>query len=669
MMANAHSRDPFKRFFTWIDAADRLIFSAISMPPKSEHSPALRLAPLWQSGAVLQAGIPYPVQGWGSPGEKIHITLGSETGETVVRPDGSWSVEMSPRQPGGPHKMRVRHGADEISLEDLLFGEVWLASGQSNMHYALKDATGGADVAAEADFPEIRFFRCVHNRSDQPQDRLEGVWERCTAENAGEFSAVAFAAARELHTRLGVPVGIVQNAWGGSALECWLPEPAYRSDARVQSSREKRQAKLEELAASMADYRQLFLDWYQRNKMDREAWSPAEGFPPCLHPCTSPFVKAGILPENEDGVVWFELQTRVPEDLRDRRLFLDLGGMDAQVDVWVNGELLFHKDDLEPFFWLKRVGMEISPTLIRDGELKIQVRCLYRFCAGKPVGIDGASLRCMSEGSVHLLPDSWKRSDPRKIPGVPASVEARPWRNLAAEWDLAQPYTMFNGLVVPLRFHRFRGVLWYQGESNVHSPDAYAGLLDVLRSEWRETLQSPLYFGVVQLAGHGETRWPKPESGGARLRRAQQEASDADPQSGLVTALHLGDPKNIHPPDKLPVGKALAHLVLEKVYGQPSGPWRQPRLKSLTPLADGHVLLEFDTPLQSLSGEFLGFGIGDGNGTHLPASVSRQSPHSFKVHHPEISHPTGVSLDWADCPPCDMRSEDGLPPCPFFISL
>lgn len=645
------------------------MFVTHAMVPKSHHSPALRLSPLWQSGAVLQAGIPCPVQGWGSPGAKIQITLGSETVETVVRTDESWSVDMSPRQAGGPHEMRVRQGAEEISLEDLLFGEVWLASGQSNMHYALKDATGGGDMAAKADFPEIRFFRCVHNRSDQPKDRLEGVWERCTAENAGEFSAVAFAAARELHARLGVPVGIVQNAWGGSALECWLPEPAYRSDSRVEWSREKRRARLAADAASLPDYRKLFFDWYERTGVGREAWTPAEGFPACPHACGRPFVKGSLLRKDEDGVVWFEFSGRVPDGLRGRAMHLDLGAMDAQVDVWVNGEHRFHKDDLEPFFWLRPVEMEVPAGLVGEGALKIQVRCLFRYCAGNPAGMFGVTLRAVSDKTLHPLLGEWSRSDPRVSPPVPATVEGRPWRDQPVAWDLAQPCTMFNGLVAPLRFHRFRGVLWYQGESNCDNPDSYAGLLDVLRSAWRETLQSPLFFGVVQLAGYGDTRWPKPESGSARLRRAQQEAADADPQSGLVTALHLGEPKDIHPKDKLPIGLALARLLLEKVYGRQSGPWRQLRVLTVSRLEAGKVLVEFDAPLHSLSGGCLGFGLGDGCGRHLAASASRQSPFSFEVHDSGISRPTEVSLDWADCPPCDLRSEDGLPPCSFFLRI
>jgi sialate O-acetylesterase len=570
---------------------------------------------------------------------------------------------------GGPYEF-VLTGSSELVLRDVLVGEVWLASGQSNMEWRVgASADADAEISA-SDIPSIRVLKVEPRASLCPAQRAAGVWRVSSPRSVSEFTAVGYFFARELYHRLNVPIGIIDSTWGGTRIEAWTSLPVLAdldpgASSQVTELAEQR-ADRDRIAA---EYAERVREWQRRslpsdtgNSAERWGWHlpafddkswPRLTLPTFWQHCSMPF----------NGVVWFRCTVTIPQAWAGRDLLLSLGAIDDFDHTYFDGVLVgSHPPGTPEAFQIPR-RYTIPGSLVRSGRSVIAVRVFDHFGQGgfagpgrlmfvKPVGSDAEGI---------ALAGPWSCGVEREIPLVPASVFSDyppPPLVLAPQHA---PASLFNAMVGPLMPFGIRGALWYQGESNVAGYRRYRQHLVALIRDWRSQWgrgQFPFY--LVQLAGYRETGlWPW-------LREAQAEAL-TEPATGMVTAVDIGDPHDIHPRNKREVGRRLALLALSDTYGQAEVVSRGPTLAHCE-VAEHRVRLTFDHArgLKTSDGQdcVLGFELAGKDRRFFPAT-GRIDGEEVALECAEVAEPCMVRYAWSDCPTVNLVNGAGLPAFPF----
>lgn len=597
---------------------------------------------------VLQQHRAIHIWGQADPGEVISVSLATQSTTTKTDAAGNWSVQLPPMSAGGPFSLVIQ-GKKEIRVRDVMIGEVWVASGQSNMTFALSSSDGAEEEIPKADYPNLRLFTVPKKVANQPQaDTLPASWHICTPDSAKDFSAVAYYFARELHRKLNVPVGIIESAWPGTAIEEWIaPEPLARVVGRTEKSVP---VAPQPLSLQFDDFELV------RNAQAGQADSFSS-----FDDSTS---------RNSTGGYWFYTWNDAP------RARLDLispgrgnSGYAAQVsgaiDASDDSRLIarFHVDnspaDLTAYagirFWVRGDGSFRGLTLqpnITDWD-NYSTKPIESTGDWKPVFIAFKDLRQEGWGVVKDL--TLNALQGFEIECLPASgYPARP------------PSGLYQGMMAPVMPYAFRGAIWYQGESNALAANDYRKLLPVLIKSWRNVAQNQLPFLVVQLPNHGAIPDQPGESAWAELREAQLLTMEQVPNTGMAVTIDVGDPKDLHPHRKAEVGERLALWALGTTYQQPlvySGPiYRSAKVDS------NRVLIEFDHVGGGL--------VGDANG-HVKGFAIAGADHRFHwadaviqdatviVSSAEVMHPVAVRYAWGDSPICNLYNREGLPASPF----
>ena len=489
----------------------------------------ITLAPLFTEHAVLQQGKAVPVWGRAAPGESVTVTFRDQTAHATAGKDGSWIIYLEPLNPGAPADLVVT-GRNTIRLRDVVVGEVWVCSGQSNMEFTLCGPPGSvyrvdnadAEVAA-AHYPLIRQFKVERAVAAQPADTASGTWVVCSPETAGQFTAVGYFFARDLCERLGVPVGIINSTWGGTAIESWLSDAALKSDP----------------ACAVVD----------------ERWAKALADAPAL-----------------------------------------------------------------------RAAREATLASLARQEA-------------------GAKAESPAKYAEFLSKKPWLPP----LPG-PDSPDT--------------PRGLFNGMINPLLPGAIRGILWYQGETNVSRPGEYGRLLAALITHWRlHWGQGDVPFFWVQLPNYRDAG-DASDVAWARLREAQARAL-ALPNTGMVVTIDIGEPDNIHPRNKQEVGRRLALLARHSVYGIP-GDWTGPVYQSVE-RAGAALRVHFahaDNGLMAHDKPLAGFVLA-GADRHFRPAAARIDGTTVVVSASDVPEPVAVRYAWADAPDANLFDGAGLPAAPF----
>jgi sialate O-acetylesterase len=631
---------------------------------------SLRLASPFQDHAVLQRDQTLPVWGWAAPNTRIRVTLAGNEAHALSNSQGDWLVRLPALPAGGPHSLTVTAANGEtLSLSDLLVGEVWLASGQSNMEWPLDQSRPFTDEAiVTADFPGIRFFkagRCTHLG---PQRTVEGSWQSATPATAPKFSAVAFSFARRLHRELGVPVGILSSSWGGTIIESWTsrstlahnPEIAawfagYEAQAWT-ADRWKNAGELNadgRLANPNLPADPGVTQPWQAADLDDSGWSAI------TLPCT--WQSAG---EKYSGVVWFRRTVEIPAAWVGRELVLNLGAADKQDVTFVNGaEVGRTGKDREDRFWNIPRTYAVPAALVTGRRLVIAVRVYSFIYDGGLIG-PAADMRIHPAGepSVALpLDGAWRFRCEHNlglvVPPAPVMGHGEP----------NSPHMLFDNMIAPLVPYALRGAIWYQGESNESAPHLYARLLRDLVEDWRRQWGLPsLSFHTVQLTAFRAPLPHQSDSKWARIREAQTSLLSL-PGTGIAVITDLGEAGDIHPKNKIPVGERLAQSALARDYHRalvPNGPIAG-HFSFVGPVArvgfthtDG-VLTTTDGAAPAtffLAGE---------NRLFHPATARIEGT-SVVVTSPAVPAPVAVRYAWADNPEgSNLTGGSALPASPF----
>ncbi len=595
------------------------------------------VTPLLGDNAVLQQRAPIPVWGTGEPGDTLSIRLegdGIVADEVTVAPDGTWMVQLPSRFASRtPLTLTVSDGSDTKTAGNIVVGELWLASGQSNMEWRVSqtdDRDAGDEAFTNAD---IREFKVPHAHDEQRQASVDGQWKVSTPQHTPHFSGVAWNFARMLHDTLDVPVGIVNSSWGGSSVEAWMDRDlldVMRQDdplvARTVDDWFTAQAKADVDAAALLG-----------PEHDDAAWSET----------VLPGDWASMGLGDVDGTVLYRLSIWVPDSWSGQDLTLQLGPI----------------DDLDETFW---DGVEIGRTrghttprsytvpaaLVTPGRHVIGVRATDMAGAGGFFGKRGDMRLHRADDDAHKIglagPWRWKQT----------SGWAKPARNT--------PTVLNNAMIAPLEHLPVAGVIWYQGESNAHDPEAYDVLFPAMILDWRARFGHDMPFFFVQLANldHRRHDWHWPQ-----LREAQRRALDVD-GTGMALCFDVGDPRDIHPTDKRTVGRRLARHALRDVYHRDIVP-QGPVPVSFGVLDNGTIAVKFETYGGSLKtrdgGPVALLEVAGADGEFHPATA-RLLDDRLVASSAAVDTPVRVRYGWRQDPAAaNLIGADDLPVTPFIL--
>lgn len=655
-------------------SALRIRFSAIAFaaalciaaPPLAAE---VRLPALMGSHMVLQRDRPVRLWGWANPGEVVRISIGPTTAQVETGRDGRWSVELPGQPAGGPHNLTIASGI-AITLQDVWFGEVWLASGQSNMEWQLSQSEGGAEAAA-AGCDELRLFTVAKATSLTPKDDVSGEWLACNASTAPPFSAVAFHFAKEIARTLGVKVGIIHSSWGGTPAEAWTSReslaanPALREmvaefDAALSDTEAKRTYAARLDAWEKANYPQD-----PGNDGEAQGWQLPATATSDWRPMELPqqWEKAGLA---LDGVVWFRRTIEIPPAWAGRDLRLSLGPLDDFDVTYFQGQQVGRTGRETPGYWSIPRQYDIPGRLVVAGPAVIAVRVFDHFGGG---GFSGAAPQLWiapPDGDQTSLPlvGTWLYKVERTV--TPSTPDFSTQPRIPSADNPNSPTVLYGGMIAPLTPYAIRGVIWYQGESNAVAAHLYRTLFPTLIRDWRRAWGRPdLPFLYVQLANY-QQRNPQPgDSAWAELRDAQLLAL-AMPATGMAVAIDLGDANDIHPRNKKDVGHRLARWALADTYGRnlvKSGPL----FDTFSIAGSGALRISFQhaAGLRTSDGQPpRGFAIA-GTDRVWHWAQARLEDASVVVSSPEVPLPVAVRYAWADNPEATLVNGEGLPASPF----
>lgn len=639
------------------------------------------LAPIFQDHAVLQRDAPIRLYGHTDAGASLQIRLGARTLQVESDAEGDWRAELPALPAGGPHALEVQSGSRVQRIEDVLVGEVWLCSGQSNMVLPVRRSLDADSEIAQAQDDRIRLLTLPESASIEPARGFARplAWQLTRPDTVGEFSAACYYFARELQKQIDVPIGLIVAAWGGSRIQAWIPVDGLD---RLQGHADDLAALrryADEPSAGAARWGDRWTQWWQQNSSHGAQDRPwrldyREGADWADAPAELGAWERWGVPELAayDGMLWYRTALRLTAAQARQPAVLELGPADETDVTWVNGRVvgsLYGPGEQRRY--------AVPAGLLRAGENLIAVNVLDTWRDGGLAGPAGAHALQLANGQRVPLTRAWRW----RMAHASSAPPRAPWQSAAGL------STLYNGMIAPLGAYGLRGVVWYQGESNIFEATQYAPALEALIADWRQQFGAPLAWLTVQLAGFGAPPTAPGESGWAELREVQRRRGVDDPHYGLASAIDLGDRYDIHPPNKQELGRRLALVARHQVYGEtdltsaapePVRAWRE----------DGQVVLQFDgggARLLSYGSEHpVGFELCDAaESQESPSGVSVEAVRGRRCRYaqaqldgsrlrldaPNAATATHVRHAWADNPVITLFDRSGLPVLPFELPI
>jgi sialate O-acetylesterase len=538
------------------------------------------LNPIFADHAVLQRGKPIAIWGTADPRERITVKLGTASRTVTAGRDGTWTVDLPQMSAGGPYTLTATgRGGAAARASDILIGDVWLCSGQSNMEWPISAAVGGAGEVQNARDEQVRILTVPQRTSLAVERALpaEAKWQTLTPETARDFSAVCWFMVRDLRTTEKVPMGMIDASWGGTRIRPWMPlaaaQQASPADAALLTLYQR-----DPVAASRSFGEQWGAWWRQKtgDKEGSEPWQASESLKWRKFPAIGPWEQWGD-PKfaNFNGYVWARKKVRLTAAEAAAGGTLSLGVIDDLDATWVNGVPVG-----SAFGWSLAREYRLPAGVLKAGENEIMVNIGDSWGLG---GFQGPAERLkltLAGGEAKPLGEGWEYSVVERDLGSPPR----------APWDThAGVAVIYNAMVAPLGPYGLKGAAWYQGESDVGLP-GYASRMAAMMGAWRGQFRDPqLPFLIVSLANFGARQLDPRPSGWAELREEQRVAAERDPNAALVVAMDLGDPNDIHPTNKQDVGRRAARAARAVAYDGKQ-PASGPEIDRAVRTADGVVL-------------------------------------------------------------------------------
>ncbi|WP_439581440.1 sialate O-acetylesterase [Dyadobacter bucti] len=617
----------------------------------------VKFARLFSDHVVLQRQKPIPVWGWAKPGEKVKITLATQTLNAKADTEGKWSVKFAPLETGGPYTLSVSARSGNATVNDVLIGEVWLCSGQSNMEWPVSAANNFQQEKQNANFPQIRHFKVEHHVTLTPEKDLNaGEWKIASAETVGGFTAIGFFFARELYQKLNVPVGILHSSWGGSQIEGWISKEAMLTNDELKSYAQNLPQTWEEadLIMDAKLRKQLFKNTsYTPTGEDEQKYLSGSADFSDWQKTADPIGQwdwKGLMGFRGKGYMAREIG--IPADMVSKETILSLAENDSPNQIYINGKLVNEVS----VKGAKKITLPANTWKTGKNVLVIKLGNMVGNAWFGPGFAGSANDLFVSEGSQKIsLAKDWML--------MPSFAEKHEFAHLMNNVGTS----IYNAMIVPLIPFAVRGMLWYQGESNAGRAYQYRQSFPLMINDWRKLWNDEFSFYWVQLSSFGAENNSNTGSRWGELREAQNMTLSL-PKTGMAVSTDVGNPKDIHPTNKQDVAHRLATNALKLDYGQNIS-YASP-LYDKAQFQDGKVVVSFKHAENGLAvkdryGYLKGFEIA-GDDKVFYYAKAEISGNTVVVSHPKVTRPTAVRYAWSDAPEdANLYSTDGFPASAF----
>lgn len=615
----------------------------------AEAKAAVTLPKIFTTNMILQRDKEVKIWGWADKGESVTVSFNGQKVKARAGKNGEWMTILKPMVYGGPYEMTIAGKKDVIHLKNILIGDVWICSGQSNMEWIIKNTNNAAKEIAESKYPQIRLFTVEQAMSFLPQKDIEGgEWLECNSKTIGDFSAVAYFFGRKLNKDLNIPIGLVNSSWGGTNVQTWISwdrmskEPGYENVNFQQLEKEMadRKVKQQQFRESLANDKGITEKWY-------DPASATTGWKKIQLPQEWEATEIG----NADGVIWFKKEFDLPESMEGKKVVLSLGPIDDDDETYLNGKLIGSMH-----IWNADRMYPVDAGLLKKGKNTIVIKVTDTGGGGGLYGKD-EQLYVEIDGTKISLAGDWSY----KTSAVTTDF------GINDAGPNSFPSQLYNAMIAPVIQYAIKGGIWYQGESNAGEAYKYRTLFPEMINDWRNKWGYEFPFFWVQLANYMKPDSKPVSSDWAELREAQTMTLSLS-QTGQAVIIDIGEADDIHPRNKQDVGYRLA-LAAEKIaYGKDivySGPVFEAMKKE-----DNKIILNFTNTGSGLMakdkyGYLRGFAIAgvDQKFTWAKALIEGNK---IIVFNETISDPVAVRYAWADNPDdANLYNKEGLPASPF----
>ncbi len=600
----------------------------------------VKLPTYFSNHMVLQKGIAIPVWGWATPGEKVTVTLEKSSLSTTADKEGKWMVKLPSMDYGGPYKLNIQ-GKTNLSFENVMIGEVWVCSGQSNMEFQLITSKNGEAEVAASNYPNIRLFTVKKTISHQQQEKLQdGEWSQCSPATSSHFSAVGYFFGRELNQKLNVAIGLINSSWGGTIAETWTSEQTIGQNPDFSNQlAQLKKINLDDYAKSVENevkQRVGETSTIDNGMKNGQALWAAPGYNDAAWKTMElpGYIESNGL-QGVDGIVWFrkEITLSAAEAKQKSRLYL--AKINDSDSTYING-ILVGSTKLQAE---KSRVYPIASGLLKPGRNIITVRIEDIGGMGGVYGNPTTLYLQSGDQSISLV-GSWKY----KVGIVKFNAVLSP---------NSYPTLLYNAMIHPLVPFAIKGAIWYQGESNVERAKQYRRVFPDLIKDWRAHWnQGDFPFLFVQLANLRKPDSIPVESDWAELREAQTMTL-ALPNTGMAVTTDVGEALDIHPKDKQTVGFRLALAGLKVAY-QKDIVYTGPVYKSMN-VEGNKVTLTFDQigsgiKIKDKYGYLKGFAVAGEDHQFHWATGKITGINSLQISSTEVQHPVAVRYAWSNNP-------------------
>jgi sialate O-acetylesterase len=569
-----------------------ILTSIILLLAMSSAQAQLKLSKVFADSMIIQRNQPIKIWGKAIPNQVVTVTFNEQKYTSKTSTDSSFICTLPEQKEGGPFQISVSSTDKTITLKDIYLGDIWVCGGQSNMEFRLNATANAKTEIPTANFPLIRQLYIPRFTSDLPIKEINKAnWTVCTPKNAGNFSAVAYFFAKEIYQKTNIPIGLVNSTIGGSSILAWtgkahlenLPDAKIRADAIYEGfiTTEKKRRQDIFLGYEANFFKNIPYLSSEKNLLKSDFFNN-EGWQPIKVPGT---IQSQNLPVKQ-GYIWMKNEVEIPDNFLDEEVSIDMDRTRDSEVTFINGTKI--GNSVANGY---QHSYKIPKGLLHAGKNEILMAC---YSETKEVGFSGIYLPKLTIKKKDLslvLEKGWQYKQ-----GLESNTKDMLGKIEIIDWDRNYPTLPYNSMIAPLANMGIKGFLWYQGEQNANGKECwdYDKMQENLITSWRELFQqkdAPFY--IVQLPNYGKiTKEPKPTAW-AVLREQQAKVANTVANVGFIATIDLGNPDDIHPTNKIEVGKRLALLARKNVYGEPNLVALSPTFKSME-IKDNQAILSFD---------------------------------------------------------------------------
>jgi sialate O-acetylesterase len=633
----------------------------------------VKLADLFTDNMVLQRDATAPVWGTAAPGEAVTLTFGAQSLTATADANGAWKTAFQGLKPGAAQALTVTGAHNKVALQNVVVGDVWVTSGQSNMQYLLVDQD---EIAASAN-PNIRYYETPRSMAAEPMTTLPTrgpvPWMIAAPETSPKMSAVAYYFAKNINKELGVPIGIIDCTWGGTPAEPWTSREALESVPEYKEPIDKAISAYQNQTAFAATYAADCAEWeksFGRNDPGNTGFAAGWAAPGFDAGAWTSITTTSLPNWNNAGIpnggaVWLRKTVSLPATAAGKDFTLTLGPVPGVDTAYFNGTEVGNGGWNLPGFARQPRSYKIPGSLVKAGDNVMAIRIFaqttrtFPFAPGPKLGLPVSDPTSVSSDWLAHVESQLPRMTPEAMAAMPPYPYPPPG---------CTPALNFNAMVCPLMPYGIKGVLWYQGESNATYAYAYRTLLPLLIESWRARWNiGDFPFYIVQLPNLGNP--PKDPEGNDTwpvLRESQLATWKKVPKTGMSVSIDIGEAMNLHPPDKKDVGYRLSLIALAEAYGhsiEDSGP-----IYETMTIEGNKIRVKFAHPgggLVAKDGPLKQFAIAGADQKFVWADAAIDGD-TVLVSNPGVTAPVAVRYAWAANPAgCNLYNQAGLPASPF----